>query len=144
MAARVGGDEFVILCEGVTDVDELAALAERVIDVGRPADRGRRRRVGAGRASRSAWRWPDGGDVDADRLLIAADPAMYRAKATGGNRYRIHESTGLTGPTGCRSAGPRAAALGPGPSAHRLSWCGGIQAGRAGLEGDDRVVVGRA
>ena len=28
-AARVGGDEFVVVCEGVTDTDELAAIAER-------------------------------------------------------------------------------------------------------------------
>jgi GGDEF domain-containing protein len=30
-----------------------------------------------------------GSEVDGDRLLIVSDQAMYRAKATGGNRYRI-------------------------------------------------------
>jgi diguanylate cyclase (GGDEF)-like protein len=88
LAARVGGDEFVILCEGVDDPDALAALAQRVIDsVQWPIDvEGESVQVGISIGIALAAQ----GGVDGDRLLISADQAMYRAKATGGNRYRIH------------------------------------------------------
>ncbi len=92
LAARVGGDEFVILCEGLGDPDALAGLAERVISsIQRPiavdGDEGDEVRVGISIGVALA----HAGGVDGDRLLIAADQAMYRAKATGGNRYRITE-----------------------------------------------------
>ena len=93
LAARVGGDEFVILCEGTTDNEALAALAERVIasvtEVITVAVHDREVEVQVGISvgvSVTA-----SGDVDADRALVAADQAMYRAKATGGNRYRVTE-----------------------------------------------------
>jgi diguanylate cyclase (GGDEF)-like protein len=88
LAARVGGDEFVILCEGVDDADALASLAQRVIEsVGRPIEvDGDSVQVGISIGIALA----GGGGIDGDRLLISADQAMYRAKATGGNRYRIH------------------------------------------------------
>lgn len=88
--ARVGGDEFVVVCEGVTDTDDLATLAERVIEaVSRPIELpdGDSVRVGISVGvgvvrSRQL-------DVDTDKLLTLADTAMYAAKAKGGNRYRI-------------------------------------------------------
>jgi diguanylate cyclase (GGDEF)-like protein len=88
LAARVGGDEFVILCEGVNDADALASLAQRVIEsVPRPIEvNGDSVQVGISIGIALAGR----GGIDGDRLLISADQAMYRAKATGGNRYRIH------------------------------------------------------
>ena len=87
LAARVGGDEFVILCQGVTDSEVLAALAERVIEsIDQPIDTGEASvKVGISIGIAVA----SGPDVDGDRLLIISDQAMYRAKATGGNRYRI-------------------------------------------------------
>ena len=89
LAARVGGDEFVVLCEGLTDADALAGLAERLIgSIQRPIDvAGEQVQVGISIGVAVA----QAGGLDADRLLIAADQAMYRAKATGGNRYRISE-----------------------------------------------------
>ncbi len=59
MAARVGGDEFVILCEGVTDSDVAghAGRADHRLD--RPPDRGRRR-DGAGRDLDRGGRGPHG------------------------------------------------------------------------------------
>jgi diguanylate cyclase (GGDEF)-like protein len=87
LAARVGGDEFVILCQGVTDSDVLAALAERIIEsIDRPIQAGDVTvKVGISIGVAVA----TGSEVDGDRLLIVSDQAMYRAKATGGNRYRI-------------------------------------------------------
>ena len=89
LAARVGGDEFVVLCEGLGDPERLAALAERVItSIQRPiVVGGDEVQVGISIGVALAHT----GGVDGDRLLIAADQAMYRAKATGGNRYRITE-----------------------------------------------------
>jgi diguanylate cyclase (GGDEF)-like protein/PAS domain S-box-containing protein len=90
--ARVGGDEFVIVCEGVTDLLELRQLAQRVIDavtgpitlpeVGRTARPPQRIRVGISIGIGVAG--ADQTDVDPDRLLTLADTAMYRAKAAGG------------------------------------------------------------
>ena len=76
-----------------TDPDALAALAERVIEaVHRPiaVDDGEVRvgiSIGVAMANQPA----DGG-VSGDRILTMADQAMYRAKATGGNRYRVVEA----------------------------------------------------
>lgn len=89
-AARVGGDEFVIVCEAVTDTDELATLAERVIDaVSEPIELpdGRTVRVGISIGVGVARSREE--QVDPDLLLTAADTAMYRAKARGGNVYRM-------------------------------------------------------
>jgi diguanylate cyclase (GGDEF)-like protein/PAS domain S-box-containing protein len=90
--ARVGGDEFVIVCEGVTDMVELDELARRVIDavtgpitlpeVGRTAQPPERIHVGISIGISVAG--PEHLDVDPDRLLTSADTAMYRAKAQGG------------------------------------------------------------
>ncbi len=89
-AARVGGDEFVVVAEGVTDTEVLATLAERIIEavsqrVVMPD--GTQLRVGISVGIGVAL--PRNGDVEADALLSLADSAMYRAKARGGNRYRI-------------------------------------------------------
>jgi diguanylate cyclase (GGDEF)-like protein/PAS domain S-box-containing protein len=87
LAARVGGDEFVILCEGVTDPDVLAALADRVItSITRPIETpGGDVQVGISIGVAIS----QGPQVDGDRLLIVSDQAMYLAKAGGGNRYRV-------------------------------------------------------
>jgi diguanylate cyclase (GGDEF)-like protein/PAS domain S-box-containing protein len=93
--ARVGGDEFVILCDGSSDPDALAALAERVIEaVHQPiAVDGDEVRVGISIGVAIAHQPVDQPAVSGDRILTLADQAMYRAKATGGNRYRVVEVT---------------------------------------------------
>ena len=93
--ARVGGDEFVILCDGSIDPDALAALAERVIEaVHRPIELdGDEVRVGISIGVAIATQAGSDVAVSGDRILTLADQAMYRAKATGGNRYRVVEVT---------------------------------------------------
>jgi diguanylate cyclase (GGDEF)-like protein len=93
--ARVGGDEFVILCDGSSDPDALAALAERVIEaVHQPITvDGEEVRVGISIGVAIANQPADAPVVSGDRILTLADQAMYRAKATGGNRYRVVEAT---------------------------------------------------
>lgn len=95
--ARVGGDEFVVVCEGVVEPAELERLAQRVIDVvrspitlpevGRTAQPPVRIRVGISIGVGVAGAHHT--DVDPDRLLTLADTAMYRAKAAGGAAWAL-------------------------------------------------------
>ncbi len=86
IVSRIGGDEFVILCNDVGDHAEAMRLAERVrATADRPIDiRGARAQIGAsvgvvvGRH----------GDAAAT-LLRAADIACYRAKRNGRGRVEI-------------------------------------------------------
>ena len=84
VAARFGGDEFIILLPN-TDIDSAVAWAERVVDqfsreVAEAApDRGLTMSMGiASMASTQP--------SDPDALIRAADQTMYRAKASGKNR----------------------------------------------------------
>ncbi|PRY18190.1 diguanylate cyclase domain-containing protein [Kineococcus rhizosphaerae] len=85
-AARIGGDEFVLVCEDVPDAQALAAIAARVCErITIPVDLGARTvtvtaSVGAARTD---------GAAAADDLLRAADRAMYRAKAAGRACWRV-------------------------------------------------------
>jgi diguanylate cyclase (GGDEF)-like protein len=95
LVARVGGDEFVVLCDGADDPEDLAALADRLIqEVHRPIAVGDSE-VQVGISIGVAL--SRGGQGGGDRVLTAADQAMYRAKATGGNRYRIIELSATPG-----------------------------------------------
>ena len=90
-AARFGGDEFVVLCED-TDAAAATALAERIrAEVRRPltgpnADFRVTASIGI-----AVYR-PDGGRApDPKHLLVQADTAMYRSKATGRDRDTVVE-----------------------------------------------------
>jgi diguanylate cyclase (GGDEF)-like protein len=88
-AARVGGDEFVVVSsEG--DELALAAIANRVIERLREpvryGDHWCRFGVSVGIASES------GRLLDPKRLMINADIALYRAKGRGRNRYEFFTS----------------------------------------------------
>jgi diguanylate cyclase (GGDEF)-like protein/PAS domain S-box-containing protein len=86
-AARVGGDEFVVLVEGVDDVGLLRTMATRLIEsISRPVALGDiTARVGV---SIGLVRAADGRD-DVDTLMKLADRAMYRAKAAGRGRVEM-------------------------------------------------------
>ena len=83
-AARIGGDEFVVVCAGRIDAPRFTDLARRLIDAVNMPVRysGQDCRVGAsiGIASRS------NADLKAEQLLINADIALYEAKRRGRNR----------------------------------------------------------
>ncbi|PTE12513.1 bifunctional diguanylate cyclase/phosphodiesterase [Mesorhizobium helmanticense] len=85
--ARIGGDEFIILCVVHDDIKQLAQLAERVISQMREPVyyQGHRCRfgvsVGIAVDSRK--------DIEAKHLLVNADIALYRAKRRGRNRYEF-------------------------------------------------------
>ena len=87
--ARFGGDEFVLVCEDVLDVQDAIAVAERLIKaLALPFE------IGDGQAFIAA---SVGialtGDPDAspDDLVRDADAAMYRAKEGGGGRWSVFD-----------------------------------------------------
>ncbi|MGZ8733985.1 MAG: diguanylate cyclase domain-containing protein, partial [Acidimicrobiia bacterium] len=102
--ARIGGDEFVILCEAAGTRDDLAHLADKVITaVNRPWRFGEHSlTVGVSVGIAIA----DLDDYGAS-LLRRADDAMYRAKADGRNRFEFALDT----PTLPGSALPEVARL---------------------------------
>jgi diguanylate cyclase (GGDEF)-like protein/PAS domain S-box-containing protein len=98
--ARYGGDEFLVICEGVASANDITVLAQRLISLisgPYPIDAGA---IGA---------FSGGGGADTDpvaeigvsigiavsagassmELLQAADEAMYEAKHGGGDRYAV-------------------------------------------------------
>jgi diguanylate cyclase (GGDEF)-like protein len=89
--ARIGGDEFVVLTKASGSDIQLGELAERIVAQMRlPVTyEGHECRFGVSigiAADRSA-------PLDAKRLLINADIALYRAKARGRNRYEFFSET---------------------------------------------------
>lgn len=84
---RLGGDEFLVCCEGVASPEAATAIAQRVVDaVARPLVVGGvvvsvSVSVGIAVARNSA---------TADQLLHHADLAMYAAKAAGKNRLELY------------------------------------------------------
>jgi diguanylate cyclase (GGDEF)-like protein len=86
-AARVGGDEFALLIEGVEDIDLLRSVAERLVArVAEPIFVGRviaevGVSIGLVVASKRCHQ--------VDTLVALADSAMYQAKASGRGRYVV-------------------------------------------------------
>ncbi|MGH8511043.1 MAG: diguanylate cyclase domain-containing protein, partial [Gammaproteobacteria bacterium] len=86
--ARVGGDEFVIVLQDVASEAAAESVASKII-----AALDRPFRV-------LGWEWTIGGSIgiaiyprngaDLERLIANADIALYRAKQSGGNTYRIY------------------------------------------------------
>jgi len=87
-AARLGGDEFAILLEDISALDEVAALADRLLDVFRApfAVAGKHLLVSASLGV--AMNHPGEG---AEELVRNADMAMYLAKSEGKACFRIYE-----------------------------------------------------
>jgi diguanylate cyclase (GGDEF)-like protein len=94
LVARIGGDEFIVLCEGVADVDSAADMAERI----RRATSGRVDQPGCDIDAEVSigvvmYRGLDAvptPDETADSLLRDADKAMYQAKVRGKARCEIY------------------------------------------------------
>jgi len=87
VVARIGGDEFVILATGNSSAEQMAQLAQRIIaEFHQPIDfEGFSCRCGVSIGIAQA----SGLNVDARRMLVNADIALYRAKGMGRNRYEF-------------------------------------------------------
>ncbi len=86
--ARVGGDEFALVLEGVRDRKDVSRAADKLI----AALSGTIELAGGSAAlttSIGVVLYPDHGD-DATTLLKHADAAMYRAKERGRNQYQFY------------------------------------------------------
>ena len=85
---RLGGDEFTVVLEGVSDENDLTAVAQRILDaIARPFDLdGQQVTVGVSVGITAFPR--DNQNIDG--LLRHADVAMYRAKELGGQTYRFY------------------------------------------------------
>jgi diguanylate cyclase (GGDEF)-like protein/PAS domain S-box-containing protein len=101
--ARMGGDEFALLCEDIAGYDEAVAIASRVLgtfdkpfhvqgaDLSLTASVG----VAVGTVAGSE-RASDPGTGPAPELLVRdADVAMYRAKEAGRDRYEVFDESML-------------------------------------------------
>ncbi|MER8827434.1 EAL domain-containing protein [Mesorhizobium sp. M0938] len=85
--ARIGGDEFIVLCVVHDVIKQLTRLADRVISQMREPVyyQGHRCRFGVSVGIAV----DNGKDVEAKHLLVNADIALYRAKRRGRNRYEF-------------------------------------------------------
>ncbi|HPC85502.1 MAG TPA: diguanylate cyclase [Smithellaceae bacterium] len=88
VAARMGGDEFVLLMEEVTDSASVATVARKINDgIAQPfIIHGLEQHI---TASIGISLYPNDGQ-DGQTLLTRADQAMYAAKAKGKNHYQFY------------------------------------------------------
>ena len=88
LVARIGGDEFAVLCDGVRDADEARRLADRLLVVAAEPITVLDATVHVG-ASAGVAVAADLADLAPDRLVAAADAALYRAKRSGKGRVEL-------------------------------------------------------
>ncbi|WP_235897579.1 diguanylate cyclase domain-containing protein [Neoaquamicrobium microcysteis] len=88
--ARIGGDEFAVLVEGIDSKAEVLVTAWRILDALKPGCDfgGEPLKVGASIGVAIA---PFDG-LSADQLFETADRALYEAKATGGSSVRMYDT----------------------------------------------------
>lgn len=88
LVARIGGDEFVIILEEISNIDDIEKIAGKVLDAIRaPIDfNGNDCSVGGSIGISVS---PDHAN-DEDGLIKAADEVMYAVKQDGRNDYRIY------------------------------------------------------
>lgn len=89
LVARIGGDEFIVVLDGLTGPDDALAIADKFVErLGEPiqVDAGPAR-VGASVGIAIA----SGPDDDPAHLLADADAAMYQVKASGKNGRQLFD-----------------------------------------------------
>lgn len=85
LVARLGGDEFCVLLEGIDSPATAGTVAEKLLASLAASHRIGDRSLETGASIGIACQPEDG--EDAETLLMNADIAMYRAKASGRHRY---------------------------------------------------------
>jgi diguanylate cyclase (GGDEF)-like protein len=99
--ARMGGDEFTVVLEGLRYRDDALRVAEKILaGLFEPFHLdGVEVTVGASLGVALA----DRADQDADILVRQADVAMYRAKAGGGRRWKLYDGAAFEPPSAHRA-----------------------------------------
>jgi diguanylate cyclase (GGDEF)-like protein len=89
LVARLGGDEFSIIAEAVPDASYAEAIAMRLLsEISMPfVIQDHNVTIGASIGVAT----PDAGHLDSERMLKRADLAMYEAKSSGRNGFKIFE-----------------------------------------------------
>jgi diguanylate cyclase (GGDEF)-like protein/PAS domain S-box-containing protein len=88
--ARMGGDEFAILLDGIDDEEDAIATVERIqARLARPFELDGRHLFTSASIGLA---YPSITDESAEELLRNADIAMYRAKSVGPGRYRVYDT----------------------------------------------------
>jgi len=88
MAARLAGDEFVLVIENLKQREAVAAVASKIVaQINHPAFRVDGQRIEVATSIGIAFHGPAESAVTAAELLARADAALYAAKAAGRNRY---------------------------------------------------------
>lgn len=85
--ARVGGDEFLIIATEINSTDNVAQIAEKVLQTVSQAITFNGRETAVGTSIGIAL-FPEHGD-DMNKLIKLADEAMYKVKNAGKNGYRF-------------------------------------------------------
>ena len=89
LVARVGGDEFVVVCPDTTSLEALDALSLDLLDVLSLPFEWSNRMLNTKASIGAAF--SDQGDLTADELLVQADFALYEAKRAGRNRVALYD-----------------------------------------------------
>jgi diguanylate cyclase (GGDEF)-like protein/PAS domain S-box-containing protein len=87
--ARLGGDEFVVLCASLRDEDDVSLIADRIVE-GIRADFVKDGDELSVTCSVGFIVTSDP-HAEPEELIRGADEAMYEAKASGRNRYRVFD-----------------------------------------------------
>ena len=86
--ARIGGDEFAIVLEGVSEIEEIALIAQKIVDIFSLPFTPSSQEIFV-TPSIGITIYPMDGH-DSDSLLKNADAAMYSAKEYGRNHFRFY------------------------------------------------------
>ena len=89
--SRFGGDEFLILCEGMTDPDDALRVAQRIHTLLEQPFRLGDREVHVSCSVGIAVQRPGAGGVPGSTLVRNADAAMYAIKEHGRNGIRVFD-----------------------------------------------------
>ena len=90
-AAHLGGDEFTLLLENISDVSDAVRVAERITEVLRPPFELRNQRIFVSTSTGIAL--ANGADSQPGSLLRDADVAMYEAKKEGKSGYKLFNAS---------------------------------------------------
>ena len=90
IAARVGGDEFIVLLTNVKEESSISSIAQKIIDKLNTDIKVSKQMVHVGASIGIASFPKDANDIDT--LIKNADTAMYRAKESGKNTFKLYQN----------------------------------------------------